>query len=82
MPPNSVLKRQFKISDQLTNYIIEPEGDLDVIVPRSLHTVGSKPKVCLVNVTNSLTRLRQNQLVAKVFPVFADSSVSVDDTWQ
>ena len=51
MPPNSVLKRQCKISDLLTNYIIEPEGDLDVIVPRSLHSAGSKPKVCLVNVT-------------------------------
>ena len=82
MPPNSVLKRQCKISDLLTDYIIEPEGDLDVIVPRSLHSAGSKPKVCFVNVTNSLTRLGQKQLVAKVFPVCTASSVSVDDTWQ
>ena len=82
MPLNSVLKRQCKISDLLTNYIIEPEGDLDVIVPRSLHSAGSKPKVCFVNVTNSLTRLGQKQLVAKVFPVCTASSVSVDDIWQ
>ena len=71
MPPNSVLKRQCKISDLLTNYIIEPEGDLDV------HSAGS-----MVNVTDSLIRLRQKQLVAKVFPVCTASSVSVDDTWQ
>ena len=77
MPPNSVLKRQCKISDLLTNYIIEPEGDLDVIVPRSLHSAGS-----MVNVTDSLIRLRQKQLVAKAFPVCTASSVSVDDTWQ
>ena len=77
MPPNSVLKRQCKISDLLTNYIIEPEGDLDVILPRSLHSAGS-----MVNVTDSLIRLRQKQLVAKVFPVCTASSVSVDDTWQ
>ena len=77
MPPNSVLKRQCKISDLLTNYIIEPEGDLDVIVPRSLHSAGS-----MVNVTDSLIRLRQKQLVAKVFPVCIASSFSVDDTWQ
>ena len=76
MPPNSVLKRQCKISDLLTNYIIEPEGDLDVIVPRSLHSAGS-----MVNVTDSLIRLRQKQLVAKMFPV-CTASVSVDDTWQ
>ena len=82
VPLNSVLKRQCKISDLLTNYILEPEGDLDVIVPRSLdslHSAGSKPKVCLVNATESLIRLRQKQLVAKVCTA---SSVSVDDTWQ
>ena len=77
MPPNSVLKRQCKISDLLTNYIIEPDGDLDVIVPRSLHSAGS-----MVNVTDGLIRLRQKQLVAKVFPVCTASSVSVDGTWQ
>ena len=79
MPPNSVLKWQCKISDPLTDCIIEPEGDLDVIVPRSLHSAGSKPKVCLVNATESFIRLRQKQLVAKVCTA---SSVSVDDTWQ
>ena len=82
MPPNSVLKWQCKISDPLTDCIIEPEGDLDVIVPRSLHSAGSKPKVCLVNVTDSLVRLRQKQLVAKVFSVCTASLISVDVTWQ
>ena len=82
VPPNTVLRLQCKISDSLNDNIIEPEGDLDVILPRSLHSAGSKPKVCLVNVTDSLVRLRQKQLVAKVFPVCTASSVSVDDTWQ
>ena len=82
MPPYSALKWQCKISDRLTNYIIEPEGDLDLIVPRSLHSAGSKPKVCSINVTDSLMRLRQKQLVANVIPVCTASSVSVDDTWQ
>ena len=36
----------------------------------------------MVNVIDSLIRLRQKQLVAKVFPVCTASSVSVDDTWQ
>ena len=82
VPPNTVLRLQCKISDSLNDNIIEPEGDLDVILPRSLHSAGSKPKVCLVNVTDSLVRLRQKQLVAKVFPVCTTFSVSVDDTWQ
>ena len=82
VPPNTILRLQCKISDRLTDYIIEPDGDLDVIVPRSLHSAGSKPKVCLVNVTDSLIRLRQKQLVDKVFPVGTASSVSVDDSWQ
>ena len=82
VPPNTVLRLQCKISDSLNDNIIEPEGDLDVILPRSLHSAGSKPKVCLVNVTDSLVRLRQKQLVAKVFPVCTASLISVDDTWQ
>ena len=79
--------RRSKVTDYaaLTDYIIEPEGNLDVIVPRSLLSAGSKPKVCSVNVTDSLMRLRQKQLVAKVFPVCAATwqygrSVSVDST--
>ena len=82
VPPNTVLRLQCKISDSLNDNIIEPEGDLDVILPRSLHSAGSKPKVCSVNVTDSLVRLRQKQLVAKVFPVCTASLISVDDTWQ
>ena len=82
VPPNTVLRLQCKISDSLNDNIIEPEGDLDVILPRSLHSAGSKPTVCLVNVTDSLIRLRQKQLVAKVFPVCTASLISVDDTWQ
>ena len=78
VPPNSVLRLQCEISDSLNDYIIEPEGDLDVIVPRTLHSAGSKPKVCLVNITDSFIRLRRNQLVAKAFPVCSISPVSVD----
>ena len=78
VPPNSVLRLQCEISDSLNDYIIEPEGDLDVIVPRTLHSAGSKPKVCLVNITDSFIRLRRNQLVAKASPVCSIFSVSVD----
>ena len=78
VPPNSVLRLQCEISDSLNDYIIEPEGDLDVIVPRTLHSAGSKPKVCLVNITDSFIRLRRNQLVAKAFPVCSISPVLVD----
>ena len=53
-----------------------------MILPRSLHSARPKPNVRLVNVTDSLIRLRQKQLVAKVFPVCTASSVPVDDTWQ
>ena len=78
VPPNSVLRLQCEISSSLNDYIIEPEGDLDVIVPRTLHSAGSKQKVCLVNITDSFIRLRRNQLVAKAFPVCSISPVSVD----
>ena len=43
----SVLRWLWKISDQLTDYIIEPEGDLDVIMSRTLHLAGLKPKYCV-----------------------------------
>ena len=82
VPPNTILRLQYKISDSLIGYINEPEGDLGVILPRSLHSAGSKLKVRLVNFTDSLMRLRQKQLVAKVFPVCTASSVPVDDTRQ
>ena len=53
VPPNAILRLQCKISDSLTDYIIEPDRDLDVISPRSLHSAGTKPEVCLVKVTDS-----------------------------
>lgn len=52
VPPNSVLRLQCEITDRLTDYMIEPEEDLEVIVPRTLHLAGSKPRVCLLNITD------------------------------
>ena len=80
VPPNSVLRLQCKITDRLTDYVIEPEDDLKVIMPRTLHSAGSKPKVCLVNVTDSYIKLKRNQLVATAFPVCSVSSFADEMT--
>ena len=82
IPPNSVLRLQCKISDNLPDYIIEPEGGLDVIVPRTLHSAGSKPKVCLINVTDSFIKVKRNQLVAKAVPVCSVTQVSLEGLGQ
>ena len=80
VPPNSVLRLQCEITDRLTDYIIEPEEDLEVIVPRTLHLAGSNPKVCLLNITDKFIKLKRNQLVAKAFPVCSIMSIPVDDS--
>lgn len=80
VPPNSVLRLQCEITDRLTDYMIEPEEDLEVIVPRTLHLAGSKPRVCLLNITDRSIKLKRNQLVAKAFPVCSIISIPVDDS--
>ena len=63
----------------MRDYIIEPEEDLGVIVPRTLHSAGSKPNVYLLNLTDRSIKLKRNQLVAKAFPVGSVLAVPVDD---
>ena len=63
----------------MTDYIIEPEEDLGVIVPRTLHSAGSKLNVCLLNLTDRSIKLKRNQLIAKAFPVCSVLSVPADD---
>ncbi|MCG7869674.1 MAG: retroviral-like aspartic protease family protein, partial [Candidatus Thiodiazotropha taylori] len=82
LPPNSATRLRCKISDKLADYIIEPEGDLEVAIPRTLHVAGSEPTVCMLNLTNNFIKLRRDRLVAQAFPVCSVQSIPVDDSGQ
>ena len=64
----------------MTDYILEPEDNLKVIIPRTLHTACSKPKVCILNITDTFIKLKRDQLVATAFPVCKILPVPVDSS--
>ena len=62
----------------MTDYVLEPQENLPVIIPRTLHSAGSKPKVCMLNLTDSFIKLKRDQLVAKAFPVCSIHPLPID----
>ena len=60
--------------------MLEPQQDLSVLIPKTLHSGGVKPKVCMLNLTDSTIRLKQHQLVAYTYPVCSIYPVPVDNT--
>ena len=80
IPPNSVVRLECDNSDELTDYMLEPQRDLSVLIPKTLHSGGVKPKVCMLNLTDSTIRLKQHQLVANTYPVCSIYPVPVDNT--
>lgn len=52
------------LSTTLDNYVVEPwDSGMEFILPRSLHSKGSKPIICLVNVSDKHLKLKQGHVI-------------------
>ena len=69
IPPNSAVRLQCEITEKLTEYMIEPVEDLEVVISRTLHAAGSTPHVCMLNLKDHYINLKHNSQIAKASPV-------------
>jgi transposase InsO family protein len=69
VPPNSVTHISCKLDEDLPSYIIEPSGGLSVLVPRTVHSAGTDPVVCVVNATDKYMLLKKGKEIATAHPV-------------
>ena len=79
IPPNSAVRLQCEIAEKLTEYMIEPVEDLEVVIPRTLHAAGSTPHVCMLNLTDHYINLKNNSQIAKASPVCSILTVPRDE---
>lgn len=64
IPPCSAVQLQCSLSTTLGNYVVEPwDSGMKFILPRSLHSKGSKPIICLVNVSDKHLKLKQGHII-------------------
>lgn len=64
IPPCSAVQLPCSLSTTLGNYVVEPlDSYMEFISPRSLHSKGSKPIVCLVNVSDKSLKLKQGHVI-------------------
>ncbi|VDI42213.1 Hypothetical predicted protein [Mytilus galloprovincialis] len=53
IPPNSVVQLESDLSAELTDFIIEPNKEIDLLIPRGYYNASVLPCVSLLNVTNN-----------------------------
>lgn len=64
IPPCSAVQLPCSLSTILGNYVVEPwDSDMEFISPRSLHSKGSKPNICIVNVSDKYLKLKQGHVI-------------------
>ena len=64
IPPNSVTRVQCKLDKQLSEYIVEPENNLKVLIPRTVHDEGKKPSICVVNASDNFVTIKKGRTIA------------------
>lgn len=63
IPPCSAVQLPCSLSITFVNYVVEPlDSYMEFISPRSLHSKGSKPIVCLVKVSDKSLKLNKVML--------------------
>ncbi|MES9882037.1 MAG: pol polyprotein [Sedimenticola sp.] len=84
VPPNSVVQIKCSmgsgLSDaSLSDYVIEPVDNLEVLVPRVLRQGGDAPIVCVVNASDKFQLLRKGTQMATASPVHSYCDISQEE---
>ncbi len=64
VPPNSVMRVKCTLSQEIPEYLIEPEDHLKVLIPRSLHSETKQPWVCVMNITDKQRLMEKGDIIA------------------
>ncbi|CAG2191777.1 unnamed protein product [Mytilus edulis] len=65
IPPNSVVQLESDLSAELTDFIIEPNKEIDLLIPRGYYNASVLPCVSLLNVTNNKIVLQKGTLLGE-----------------
>ena len=60
VPPNSVAQVQCILSEQMRSYMVQPEPELRVMIPRTVHSRGEQAVICMVNPTEKLVTVKKS----------------------
>ena len=61
IPPNSVTHIQCKLNRLLSEFVVEPESNLKVLIPRTVHQEGKVPSICVVNASNNFVTIKKKK---------------------
>lgn len=65
IPPNVLMNIECMTDDSLSSYIVEPVDGHRVMVPPTAYLHSSRPKVCVVNLSDHNVTLRKGQNIAQ-----------------
>jgi RNA:NAD 2'-phosphotransferase (TPT1/KptA family) len=71
LPPNTVTRVACAVSHPMPEYMVEPELDLECVMPCTMHQGDSVPVVCLINLGDEELVLLKDQVIARAYPVIS-----------
>ena len=69
VPPNSMVHVQCVLEESLAQYMVESEEKDRYLTPRTLHSSGQDPKICLLNVTDKYLTIKKGHDIAEAHVV-------------
>jgi len=79
IPPNTVKLVKCVLDQKLQDYMLEPDPNLKVIIPKILYGKSYGPRVCVINPTDNYLQLRKNRCLGQAEEVAAAVSVNGDN---
>ena len=55
---------QCELDRKLSEYIVEPENNSKVLIPRTVHGEGKTPSVCIVNLLDNFVTIKKRKIIA------------------
>ena len=78
IPPHSVTAVICQLQGTMPDYVLEPDQNSHLVIPRSAHRSKARPTLYVANVTNSFVVMKPGQAVGEA--VEADSLPKIQDT--
>ena len=69
IPPNSAVQLPCRLSQEMSDYVMEPMENLKVLVPCVIRGAGEKLVMCLVNTSNRYRLIKKGADIARAYPM-------------
>ena len=82
IPPNCAVQLPCRLSQEMSDYVMEPVEKLRVLAPRVVRSAGEEPIMCLVNVSDRYQLIKKGAKIARAYPVEEFLEESPDECHQ